>query len=259
MKAFVISLTKIPSSANSSAQVLEKLIEYGFDAQIFEGTYGDEGVYLFKQDKRRVAKYGIKTETISIDEYKSRFPDSEFPEEVGSINIRIDISTDPKLQEKTLRPGVIGCFYSHYRLWKLCIELDEPIFIFEDDVIFERGYTPVVWTDILMLCTGKSAYENPKYAEYLYNPPKKAEALKLPNTSMPGAVGYGITPAGAKKLVDAYREEVLPADTAMNKFVVNLEFHNQLMGRAAIDVDGKDSLTKTLMWGIFNDYSDGTG
>jgi GR25 family glycosyltransferase involved in LPS biosynthesis len=259
MKAFVISLSKIHSSANSSAHVLSRLIEYGFDAHLFEGTYGDEGVSLYKQDNRRIAQYGIKTETISVDEYKLRFPGSEVPTEVGSINLRIDLSKDPKLQEKIIRPGVIGCFYSHYRLWKICIDLDEPIFIFEDDVMFERGYTPVVWTDILMLCTGKSAHENPKYANHLYNPPEKAEALKLPNTSMPGAVGYAITPNGAKKLVDAYKEEVLPADTAMNKFVVNLEFHSQLMGRAAIDKDGKESLTKTGMWGSFNDYSNRIG
>jgi len=257
-KAFVISLTKIHSSANSSAQVLKKLLEYGFDAQIFEGTYGDDGVKLYKQDNRRIAKYGIKTETISVEEYKSRFPESKLNQEVGSINIRIELSNDPKIG-KILRPGVIGCFYSHYRLWKLCIELDEPIFIFEDDVIFEREYTPVTWTDILMLCTGKSAHENPKYTDYLYNPPETAEALKLPNTSMPGAVGYGITPAGAKKLVDTYKEEFLPADTAMNQFVVKLEFHSQLMGRAAVDNDGKESLTRTNMWGNFNDYSNCTG
>jgi GR25 family glycosyltransferase involved in LPS biosynthesis len=65
---------------------------------------------------------------------------------------------------------------------------------------------------------------------------------------MPGAVGYGITPKGAKKLVECYKEEYLPADTAMNVFVVNLECHTHLMGRAARGDDGKTSLTASRIW-----------
>ena len=34
-----------------------------------------------------------------------------------------------------LTSGEVGCFLSHYGLWKKCIELDEPILILEDDAI----------------------------------------------------------------------------------------------------------------------------
>jgi glycosyl transferase family 25 len=34
--------------------------------------------------------------------------------------------------------GEVGCFISHYILWKKCIELDEPIIIFEDDGVISQ-------------------------------------------------------------------------------------------------------------------------
>jgi GR25 family glycosyltransferase involved in LPS biosynthesis len=250
MKAFVINLSTIESSSNSAKAVLEKLTEYGFDAELFEGTYGDEGVSLFKNDKRRLADYGIKTEEIPIDVFKSRYPTSEVPSSAVGLVVRKPLNGDPKFQ-KILRPGVIGCFYSHYRLWQKCIELNEPIFIFEDDVLFERGYIPVEWQDVILLCTGKQSYKEPFFEGKLFNPRGRPCTHRLPNTSMPGAVGYGITPQGATKLVEYYKTQMLPADTAMNQFVVKLECHSHLMGRAAVDVDGKESLTRSKRWGDF--------
>lgn len=250
MKAFIISLSKIESSLNSANKVLESLLKFGFDAELFEGTYGNEAIKLFKSERRRLAEYGIKTEEIPISEFKNRYPLQDMPDNAVSIVVRKKLADNPKMQ-KILRPGVLGCFYSHYRLWQKCIELDEPIFIFEDDVIFERGYQPVIWKDVILLCTGKQAYKEPFFKEKLFSPSGSAITYRLPNTSMPGAVGYGITPAGAAKLVNYYKTEMLPADTAMNVFVVNLECHSHLMGRAAIDEDGKESLTRSKRWGTF--------
>jgi GR25 family glycosyltransferase involved in LPS biosynthesis len=230
MKAFVISLSKIDSSITSAKVVLSKLLEYGFQAELFEGTYGDEAVRLFKLEKRELSLKGIKT---SRDE-----------------NLEVTRSLFTKKEAaKFRRPGVLGCFYSHYRLWKKCLELNEPIFIFEDDVIFQRNYIPVKWKEVLLVCTGKMAHKHRHYSTLLYEPSGKAFAFPLRNSSMPGAVGYGLTPAGAKKLVDAYAVEVLPADTAMNMHVVNLECHSYLMGRAAVAEDGKQSLTSSSIWG----------
>lgn len=225
MKSFVISLSKVDSSINSAIMVNEKLLEYGFDSVLFEGTYGDEAMRMFKKERRRPATYGIKTDD-------------------GIVRKEWSL----KEAKKVLRPGVLGCFYSHYRLWQKCVELNEPVFIFEDDVIFERGYEPVVWQDVLLLCTGKMAHKHRVYGKMLYAPEGNPSTIPLRNTSMPGAVGYGITPQGARKLVEAYKIEMLPADTAMNGFVVKLECHTYLMGRAAIEEDGKISLTSSKMW-----------
>jgi GR25 family glycosyltransferase involved in LPS biosynthesis len=247
MKAFVISLSKIPSSAKSSQQVLLQLLKYRLDAELFEGTYGNDAVDLFKLDNRRIAKYGIKTETISRDEYIKRFPDISIPDNALELTVRCELGPETNIA-KILRPGVIGCFYSHYRLWQKCVELNEPILIFEDDVIFERNFIPIDWKDVLLLCTGKEAYKHDFYSPKLYKPEGDPKPIKIPNTSMPGAVGYGIKPIAAKKLIDYYQKEFLPADTAMNVFVVRLECHSHLMGRAAIAIDGKESLTATKFW-----------
>jgi GR25 family glycosyltransferase involved in LPS biosynthesis len=247
MKAFVISLSKIPTSAKSSQGVLKNLLKYGLDAELFEGTYGYDAEELFKHDNRRIAKYGIKTETLSPTDFKERFPGSPVPDNAVGIVIRTDLAESPKIA-KVMRPGVIGCFYSHYRLWQKCIELNESILIFEDDVIFERNFVPIDWDEILLLCTGKQAFKHDFYSSKLYTPEGPPHSVPLPNTSMPGAVGYGITPAAAKKLVEQYKEEYLPADTALNMFVVKLECHTYLMGRAAIGEDGKKSLTTSKFW-----------
>lgn len=248
MKAFIIHLPKIESSLNSAVQVFRTLSSYGIEAHLFEGTYGNDAKELFKKDERKIAKYSIKTELISPNEFKSRFPDEPIPENAVGISIRKLLDhTNPKVL-KTIRPGVVGCFYSHYRLWQKCIELNEPILIFEDDVLFEREFIPVEWEEVLLLCTGKEAHEHEFYSPKLYAPTGEPCAVDLPNTSMPGAVGYGLTPAGAAKLVEYYKKEYLPADVALNQFVVRLQCHNYLMGRAAIASDGKESLTKSKMW-----------
>jgi GR25 family glycosyltransferase involved in LPS biosynthesis len=216
MKCLIISLSRVPSSAKSSARVLKQLLEWGHDAELFEGTYGHEAKEIFDQENRSLHPYSFK----------------------GAL-------VDDEYIEKSYRPGVLGCFYSHYRAWKRCAELGEPILIFEDDVIFYRDYMPVEWQDILLLVTGKRAHDNEFYQERLIDPQGEPQALGFKGKVMPGAVGYGITPQGAAKLLERYAHTFLPADNALNASVVDLVCHTHLMGRAAIDEDGKKSLTKS--------------
>lgn len=35
--------------------------------------------------------------------------------------------------------GAIGCYLSHYSLWKKCVEMQRPILIMEDDIAFAQG------------------------------------------------------------------------------------------------------------------------
>jgi GR25 family glycosyltransferase involved in LPS biosynthesis len=241
-KAFVIYLPKVGSSRASANKVLDVLKEYRFDAELFEGTDGKTANKLWKQENRRMSEFGPKPERLSIDEFRERFPEEPVPSNAVEITIRRRFSDDVRYQ-KSQHPGVRGCFYSHYRLWQKCIDLARPIFIFEDDVIFERGWLPVDWQDVLMVCLGKKAYRHEFYQPLLYSPSGNPQAVDIPNLSLPGAVGYAIKPHAAEKLVECYAQEMLPADTAINQHVVKLQCHNYLMGRAAIDIDGKISLT----------------
>lgn len=219
MKALIIRLSEIPSSAASSQRVLNQLLEWGLDAEFFEGTYGHKAAAIFEQEGR----------TLHPTSFKGNPVDSEY----------IATST---------RPGVMGCFHSHFRAWKHCAELDQPILIFEDDVIFERPFIPVEWADVLLVATGKRVFEHEFYSEKLYNPQGEPRAVPSKGKVMPGAVGYGLTPAGANKLLTAYSHTFMPADNCMNASVVSLQCHSHLMGRAALDDDGKKSLTKSRMW-----------
>jgi len=216
---FVIGLSQIPSSSKSANRVISDLLKFGIRAEFREGTYGDRAQDIFLQENRVLYHTSFKGNPID-DEYR----------------------------DSSMRPGVMGCFHSHFRLWQHCVNIDKPILVFEDDVIFERGWTPVEWEDILLVATGKSVYKDEWYAEKLYNPTGEPQAVTLNRKVMPGAVGYGITPQGAKKLTDFYKNCFAPADNSMNITVVNLQCHTYLMGRAAIDEDGKKSLTKTKMW-----------
>jgi GR25 family glycosyltransferase involved in LPS biosynthesis len=241
-KAFVIHLPNVQDSVNSAQRVLTCLREFRFDARLFNGIDGATADQLWRQEGRRLAELSIKTESIPTDQYRERFPQEPVPSNAVEIVIRKKFSEDLRYP-KAQKSGVRGCFYSHYLLWQLCVELNEPIFIFEDDVIFERGWLPVDWQDVLMVCLGKKAYQHEFYAPLLYSPQGTPQALDLPNLSLPGAVGYAIKPHAARQLVKCYATEMLPADTAINRYVVKLQVHNYVMGRAAIDADGKKSLT----------------
>lgn len=219
MKAFVITLSKIPESLATAQQALSKLQEYGLDARLWEGTYGHEVEKIFAQEGRTLHPISFK-----------------------------GVPVDETYRALCSRLGVMGCFYSHYTLWKHCVELDEPILIFEDDVLLQRGYFPVEWRDVLLLATGKTVHTLDFYKEKLENPTGVPLAVTPKGKVMPGAVGYGLTPRGARKLTQYYATTYLPADNAMNTMVVKLQCHNYLMGRAATEKDGKKSLTKTKMW-----------
>lgn len=219
MLAYVIGLGQIPSSFESAIKVYNQLKDYGLDVRYHEGTYGDRAQSIFKEEGRELYHTSFKGNPVD-DEYRA----------------------------SATRPGVMGCFHSHFRLWQHCVNINQPILIFEDDVIFERGWVPVKWDDVLLVATGKSVYKDDWYAEKLYNPVGEPEAVPLNRKVMPGAVGYGLTPQGASKLTEFYKNYFLPADNSMNATVVNLQCHTYLMGRAAIDEDGKKSLTKSKMW-----------
>lgn len=216
MKAYVIGLSRIPSSNDSAHRVIADLKQFGIIAEFFEGTYGNDAESIFAKEDRALHHISFKGNPID-DVYRA----------------------------SSMRPGVMGCFHSHYRLWVKCSLGKEPILIFEDDVIFERGFIPVPWQDVILLATGKTVHTNEFYANKLYNPTGDPQAVDFKGKVMPGAVGYGITPDGAKKLVNFYRNTFLPADNAMNMNVVNLQCHNYLMGRADTD---KKSLTKSNQW-----------
>ena len=160
MKAFVIYLPDREHSKNHANYMINTLKSYNIDAMLFEGTPGDVGVKQAEKAKKTLYPYSIKNRVVDsneIDKYLKDHLKEEFKEKYHVRLFERGLVGDGD-KGKLSRPGVIGCFYSHYALWQKCIDLNEPIMIFEDDVKFYRGFEPVQWDDVLILWLGKSSF-----------------------------------------------------------------------------------------------------
>ena len=222
MKSFIICLSKIPASLETATNLRKQLKKYRMPVELFEGTYGDDAVKLMEQEGRVTHPWGIKG--------PNAIPN---PEDKSMLKIQA--------------PGVKGCFYSHYNLWKKCVELDQPIMIWGDDIVLSRPYYPVEFKDVLVLALGHPT-KSAGYMDYLNCPTGEPEAKEFRQTSMPGCCGYAIKPHAAKKLIETYEKTYLPADNAINQYHVKIEITNFIMGIALVEKDGKLSLTRTKYW-----------
>ncbi len=80
----------------------------------------------------------------------------------------------------------LGCFLSHYRLWKMCAEREEPVIVFEHDIRVTAPLPPLI----------------PGFM-----------ALSFLKNTYSGAGGYALAPRGAHAVIEeATRNGVQPAD-----------------------------------------------
>jgi GR25 family glycosyltransferase involved in LPS biosynthesis len=246
MKAFIIYLSDRTHSVDYSKQMLDQLLSYDLEAELYQGVTGEEAVIKTQQQGRILYPYSIKQTELSKNDIKS-FIIPERMNELLSDEYIIKVIKKNKIGTdggKLSMPGVQGCFYSHYNLWKKCIDLGEPIMIFEDDVKIFRSWTPVEWEDILILSLGKSSFLNEPYQTYLENPSGNPQPMPFRQFSMPGASGYAIKPHAAKRLVRHYKSYFSPADNAINQSLVKLQIHNYIMGRNTLPEEGNVSMTR---------------
>ena len=107
---------------------------------------------------------------------------------------------DPILNRK-MNVGEIGCLLSHYTLWQKCVDLDEPIVIFEDDIQL-LNYDPALVEQAL------------ESNDFVYISRKQMDE-DLPDR--PGysywLCAYAITPLAARQLLDTnILQNMIPAD-----------------------------------------------
>ena len=217
MKSYIIHLPKIPASLQTATELKDNLEKLNMDVELFEGTMGPDAVKKFDKEGRTLYPFGLK----------------------GKLD------PDSKEVHKASSPGVKGCFDSHYRLWKKCVELDEPIIIWEDDIIITREFKPVEWDDVLIVALGHPT-KSIRWMELLENPTGVPKSIDYKSPSMPGCCGYAIKPHAAKKLIDTYSDTYRPADNAINRSIIKMQIHSHIMGIAK--VKGKRSLTKAKAW-----------
>lgn len=165
MKLFVINLEK---ALERRQRVTEKLAEIGMGCEFFAAVNGFEGLPEELADK----------------------PDDEY---------RI------KYRGRPLTPGEKGVYASHYLLWKKCIELDEPIAIFEDDFLPTPFFSQVIAKlpelheryDYLRLEPQDTNFSN----KMVENTPDGFQVVMWMDNAG-GARGYSITPKAARRFVE---------------------------------------------------------
>ena len=111
--------------------------------------------------------------------------------------------------EKYSRPeNCIAGFLSHHSLWMKCLELNEPIVIFEHDAVVTNDIPSLLMFDILNL--GKPSYgkfNTPTFIGY---------GSLISKPYFPGAHAYRITPKGAAELVNEAQFSAGPTDIYMH-------------------------------------------
>jgi len=220
MKSYIIHLPKVSASLKTATKLKEQLNSFNMQAELFEGTMGPNAIEKFDKQRRTLYPFGLK----------------------GKL--------DPNGREarKMSTAGVMGCFDSHYRLWQECVKIDEPILIWEDDIILTRKYEPVDWEDVLIVALGHPT-KSVRWMHLLDNPQGEAQALGYKSPSMPGCCGYAIKPHAAKRLLETYASTFRPADNAINRNIIKMQIHSHIMGIAR--VAGKRSLTRAGAWKNF--------
>ncbi len=222
MKTFIIHLSKIPASLDSALILQQQLQNFDIAATLFEGSYGNQAIRQYQEQGRLCHAWSIKGPQVPLLEQQ---------------------------RQDMLQPGLVGCFDSHYRLWQMCVDLDQPIMIFEDDTRVIRPWTPVEWQDVLVVASSH-AKKMGRYMQYLESPQGEPRAQPYGQSSMPGAAGYVIKPHAAKILIQEFANSFLPADNAINQHLVSILIHSHMMGRAQDRerTHGKSSLIRTKLW-----------
>jgi GR25 family glycosyltransferase involved in LPS biosynthesis len=169
MKNYIICLADYPQSMGLAQIALDSGRKHNWDIELFPGVDG------LKQ---------------SINDY--------------GINANFE---DAKCRDAMKRPGVQGCFLSHWLLWKKCVQHDAVIGIFEHDAKFLKPFDHTIkFLDILKL--ERFDFKKPRPAGNWYE----------------GTTGYLISPAGAGKLLSWIDHNgCLPSDVQIGTNIVDIQ------------------------------------
>lgn len=172
-------------------------------------------------------------------------------ENIDNIMAEENLFVNPKGEHTIRHNGLKGCFLSHYKLWKLCEEIDIPIGIFEHDALMISELPKNIldlFDDYLNIDYNRHLYEYQPYDVYRSRSfsdiisvkkfegiiSKKSESyiekIKddfkfIRRAHIRGAHAYIIKPSGAKKLIKAAREQgILPADIHPNLKYIDISY-----------------------------------
>lgn len=127
--------------------------------------------------------------------------------------------------------GARGCFYSHYLLWKKCIELNEPIVILEHDAIINKEW-PILEIDNAIIKLHKHYRKDPENLKWNHS---------VTGQWSPSTHAYCITPQLCNILINTAKSlGAYPADVFMGRNIISV----QLLGEPEL-VSRQDSYSTT--------------
>ncbi|MBW0148529.1 glycosyltransferase family 25 protein [Marinobacter arenosus] len=136
---------------------------------------------------------------------------------------------DDRLRQKrkgdSLSLGQLGCFASHFLVWKRCLELGEPVIVLEDDVTvvgerFGEFLDVAGKLDDRIECVRLFKNKTKHHKVFPYASYGNLAIVKYTKGPM-SAMGYYLTPKGAHKLIANADEWYLAVDMYMDRFWVN--------------------------------------
>jgi GR25 family glycosyltransferase involved in LPS biosynthesis len=140
--------------------------------------------------------------------------------------------------------GIKGCFLSHYLLWEKCIELNEPIMIFEHDALLIRPLPNNILDLFTHHCILDYAVHYPNYEEIIAKDGDLVvkEFLKLNDSKLKfksinkahakGSHAHIVKPLGAVTLVESVKKfGILPADMCVNQYYTSYVTIDPLIAR----------------------------
>lgn len=203
MKAFIIYVKGHEKSEQYAKASLKSCEGSGFDAELLEGVTPD-----------------------TIDQHE------QYPEiENGRATFFKREDTKKYLTKKS-------CFTNHIRVWKKCIELNEPVAFIEQDAYCIANWNNVIFDELLILNIN-SAFKQPVFDD-IRNKPSFDLGKKVYKNSplvynkdniwkdspmIPGTAAYAITPKGANRLLknlETYGWD--QSDYFINTYNVNMEY-----------------------------------
>ena len=150
----------------------------------------------------------------------------------------------PKMKEEKKTKGFKGCFLSHYFLWEKCIELNEPIMIFEHDALMIRPLPENILELFTHHCILDYAIHYSNYQEiinqdgpvvvkeYLQITNEKIRYSRINQTHVRGSHAGIITPLGAKTIIDSVKQYgYLASDTTINQYYTSYITIDPLIAR----------------------------
>lgn len=202
MKVFIIRMPDNQKSCLLASRAYESCVKFGYETE-----------YLNALDHESVNKYFIQKNMKEI-----------FNPEVPYYE-----SHKHWIQFKGMR----GSVCSHISLWEKCIEINEPIIIFEHDALMNREWPDIDWVDVLHLDwegslkrrsfrNGPDIYRG-KIIEGIFE--TGFSPFDMPELiTMNCVYAYAIKPHAAEKAInDVYQNGFFAADRILREPIVTME------------------------------------